>query len=148
MLNERLLWMAPALRARNAKAYEVEIVSAPSRIGGQIAQDRARPIPLPEQEWLLNGRRVDRVVGVRDGEAARIVVPDPRWFALQKLWLADKPQRDPQKKGKDRKQGSTLLDAIWLTMRHYPLDNAFYDELPAALRPYFESWEAQKPTRG
>ncbi|MVZ98091.1 hypothetical protein EUU23_10345 [Sphingorhabdus sp. IMCC26285] len=135
-------------QARNAKAYEVEILSAPSRIGGQIAQDRPRPIPLPEQEWLLNGRRVDRVVGVRDGEAARIVVPDPRWFALQKLWLADKPQRDPQKKGKDRKQGSALLDAVWLTMRHYPLDDVFYDELPAALRPYFERWEAQKPTRG
>ena len=134
-------------QARNAKAYEVEILSAPSRIGGQAAQDKPKPVALPEQEWLLNGRRVDRVVGVRDGEAARIVVPDPRWFALQKLWLAEKPERDPQKKGKDRKQGFALLDAIWLTMRHYPLDNGFYDELPADLRPYFESWEAQKPTR-
>ena len=76
------------------------------------------------------------------------MVPGPRWFALQKLWLAEKPQRDPQKKGKDRNQDNALLDAIWLTMRHYPLDNAFYDELPAALTPYFESWEAQKPTRG
>ena len=134
-------------QARNAKAYEVEILSAPSRIGGQTAQDKPKPVALPEQEWLLNGRRVDRVVGVRDGEAARIVVPDPRWFALQKLWLAEKPERDPQKKGKDRKQGFALLDAIWLTMRHYPLDNGFYDELPADLRPYFESWEAKKPTR-
>jgi hypothetical protein len=86
-------------QARNAKAYEVEILSAPSRIGGQIAQDRPRPIPLPEQEWLLNGRRVDRVVGVRDGEAARMVAPDPRWFALQKLWMAAKPERAPQKPG-------------------------------------------------
>lgn len=134
-------------QARNAKAYEVEILSAPSRIGGQIAQDRPRPIPLPEQEWLLNGRQVDRVVGVRDGEAARMVVPDPRWFALQKLWLAEKPERDPQKKSKDRKQGNALLDAVWLTMRHYPIDNAFYEELPDALRPHFKLWEAQKPLR-
>jgi hypothetical protein len=43
-------------QARNAKAYEVEILSAPSRIGGQIAKDRPKPIPLTEQEWLLNGR--------------------------------------------------------------------------------------------
>jgi hypothetical protein len=85
---------------------------------------------------------------VRDGKAARIVVPDPRWFALQKLWIAEKPGRDPQKKGKDRKQGSALLDAVWLTMRHYPLDTAFYDQLPAALKPYFESWETQKPASG
>lgn len=136
-----------SFQARNAKAYEVEILSAPSRVGGQVAQDRPRPIPLPEQEWLLNGRRVDRVVGVRDGEAARILVPDPRWFALQKLWLAEKPERDPQKKDKDRKQGSALLDAIWLSMRHYPLDTGFYNALPADLRPYFERWDAQKPSR-
>jgi hypothetical protein len=69
-------------QARNAKAYEGEILSAPSRVGGQIAQDRRCPIPLPEQEWLLYGRRVDRVVGVRDGDAARLAALDPRWFAL------------------------------------------------------------------
>ncbi len=134
-------------QARNAKAYEVEILSAPSRIGGQIAQDRPRPFPLPEQEWLLNGRRVDRVVGVRDGEAARMVVPDPRWFALQKLWMAEKPGRDPQKRPKDRKQGIALLDAVWLAMRHYPIDGAFYEELPDALKPHFELWDSQKPLR-
>ena len=135
-------------QARNAKAYEVEILSAPSRVGGQIVQDRPRPIPLPEQEWLLNGRRVDRVVGVRDGEAARIVVPDPRWFALQKLWMAEKPERNPQKKPKDRRQGTALLDAVWLAMRQYPMGDAFYDELPHELKPHFERWDAQKPQRG
>lgn len=135
-------------QARNAKAYEVEILAAPSRIGGQLAQDRPRPIPLPEQEWLLNGRRIDRVVGVRDGEAARMVVPDPRWFALQKLWMAQKPERNPQKKPKDHKQGLALLDAVWLSMHHYPIDDAFYEQLPDALKPHLDSWEAQKPQRG
>jgi hypothetical protein len=134
-------------QARNAKAYEVEILSAPSRASGQIAQDRPRPIPLPEQEWLLNGRRVDRVVGVRDGEAARMVAPDPRWFALQKLWMAEKPDRDPQKIAKDHKQGIAVLDAVWIAMRHYPIDDAFIAELPDALRPHFERWNGQKPTR-
>ncbi len=134
-------------QARNAKAYEIEILSAPSRIGGQIARDKPRPVPLPEQEWLLNGRPIDRVVGVRDGEAARLVVPDPRWFALQKLWMAKKPERNPQKKPKDRKQGIALLNAVWQTMPHYPLDSAFYNALPGELKPHFELWEAQKPVR-
>lgn len=134
-------------QARNAKAYEVEILSAPSRIGGQVSHDRPRPIPLPEQEWLLNGRPVDRVVGVRDSEAARMVVPDPRWFALQKLWMAEKPRRDPQKKPKDRKQGNAVLDAVWVAMRHYPLDENFYKELPDELKPHFEQWDAEKPQR-
>ena len=134
-------------QARNAKAYEVEILSAPSRVAGQALKDRPRPVPLPEQEWLLMGRPVDRVVGVRDGEAARMVVPDPRWFALQKLWMAEKPERDAQKKPKDRKQGRALLDAVWLTMRHYPLNDAFYEELPPELRPHYEAWDKEKPRR-
>ncbi|RZF60959.1 hypothetical protein EWE75_20140 [Sphingomonas populi] len=134
-------------QARNAKAYEVEILSAPSRIKGQAARDKPRPVPLPEQEWLLNGRPIDRVVGVRDGEAARMVVPDPRWFALQKLWMAEKPERNPQKKPKDRKQGIALLNAVWQTMRHYPLDGEFFGALPDELKPHFEVWNAQKPER-
>lgn len=134
-------------QARNARAYEIEILSAPSRVGGQTERDKPRPIPLPEQEWLLNGRPVDRVVGVRDGEAARLVVPDPRWFALQKLWMAEKPERNPQKKPKDRKQGIALLNAVSQTMPHYPLDTAFYDALPGALKPHFERWDTQKPER-
>lgn len=134
-------------QARNAKAYEIEILAAPSRISGQIARDKPRPVPLPEQEWLLNGRPIDRVVGVRDGEAARLVVPDPRWFALQKLWMSEKPERNPQKKPKDRKQGTALLNAVWQTMPHYGLDSAFYDQLPDPLKPHFELWDAQKPPR-
>ncbi|WP_341713894.1 GSU2403 family nucleotidyltransferase fold protein [Erythrobacter sp.] len=134
-------------QARNAKAYEVEVLSAPSRVAGQSPKDRPRPVPLPEQEWLLMGRPVDRVVGVRDGEAARMVVPDPRWFALQKLWMAEKPERAAQKKPKDLKQGRALLDAVWLTMRHYPLNDAFYEELPAELRPHYEDWDKEKPRR-
>lgn len=132
-------------QARNAKAYEIEILSAPSRIGGQIGRDKPRPVPLPEQEWLLNGRRIDRVVGVQGGDAARLIVPDPRWFALQKLWMAEKPERNPQKKPKDRKQGIALLNAVWQTMPHYRLDDAFHDALPVELKPFFELWDAQKP---
>jgi hypothetical protein len=40
-----------------------------------------------------------------------------------------------------------LLDVIWLTMRHYPINDAFYAELPDELRPHFERWNARKPQR-
>jgi hypothetical protein len=81
-------------QARNAAAYEVELLIAPSRTGSLARTDQPRPIPMPEQEWLLEGQTVDRVVVGRDGSPARIVAPDPRWFALQKLWLADQSKRD------------------------------------------------------
>lgn len=134
-------------QARNAKAYEIEILSAPSRIAGQTGRDKPRPVPLPEQEWLLEGRSIDRVVGVYGADAARLVVPDPRWFALQKLWMAQKPERNPQKKPKDQKQGMALLNAVWQAMPHYPLDRGFYDTLPPELKPHFELWDTQKPER-
>lgn len=108
-------------QARNAGAYEVEILVAPSRADAMARTDRPRPVPLPEQEWLLHGKPVSRVVACRDGSPARIVAPDPRWFALQKLWMADKPQRNALKRPKDRRQGLLLLGAIADAMPHYPL---------------------------
>lgn len=131
-------------QARNAKAYEVEILVAPSRAATMARTDRPRPIPLPEQEWLLLGRAVDQVVICRDGSPARIVAPDPRWFALQKLWMADQPKRNRLKRGKDEKQALLLLDAIAASMPHYPLDTAFEAELPGELAPYFVRWSDQR----
>ena len=112
-------------QARNADAYEVELLIAPSRADALARRDRPRPIPLPEQEWLLLGTPVDQVVPCRDGSAARIVAPDPRWFALHKLWLGRQAKRDPLKRRKDLAQGNAVLEAVAQAMPHYPLDAAF-----------------------
>lgn len=129
-------------QARNAAAYEVELLVAPSRAATLAASDNPRPIALPEQEWLLLGRPVDQVVPCRDATAARMVVPDPRWFALHKLWLADQDKRNPFKRGKDRAQGLGVLDAVRDAMPHYPLDTDFVADLPPELVPYYERWSA------
>ena len=132
-------------QARNAKAYEVELLVAPSRAGTLSPADRPRPVPLPEQEWLLLGRRVNQVVACRDGSPARIVAPDPRWFALHKLWMAAQAKRNPLKRPKDRKQGLALLDAVAEAMPHYPLDAEFVAELPVELLPFWDEWRGQVP---
>ena len=130
-------------QARNAKAYEVELLVAPSRAGTLNSKDRPRPLALPEQEWLLLGHPVDHVVGCRDGSPARIVAPDPRWFALHKLWMAAQPKRNPLKRTKDRKQGIALLNTVAEAMPRFPLDKAFENELPDDLRPHFRVWKAE-----
>lgn len=134
-----------SFQARNAKAYEVEILAAPSRAANMARTDRPQPIPLPEQEWLLEGRSVDQVVICRDGSPARIVAPDPRWFALQKLWMSEQSKRHPLKRGKDLKQALLILDAIAEAMPHYPLDDAFEAGLPGELAPYYVRWAEQRP---
>lgn len=132
-------------QARNAKAYEVEMLAAPSRAATMFRSDRPKPVPLPEQEWLLLGQPVDHVVICRDASPARVVAPDPRWFALQKLWMARQAKRNPLKRGKDLKQGRALLDAVHEAMPQYPLDAAFEDSLPAELTGDYAEWKAGRP---
>lgn len=129
-------------QARNAKAYEVEILVAPSRAGTLGRSDRPKPVPLPEQEWLLLGRPVDQVVACRDGTPVRILAPDPRWFALQKLWMSEKDRRNPLKRPKDRRQGIALFNAVAEAMPQYPMDPSFEAEIPGELMPYYQEWRS------
>lgn len=131
-------------QARNSSAYEIELLVAPSRAGTLAKTDNPRPIPLPEQEWLLLGKPVDQVVPCRDATAARMVAPDPRWFALHKLWLAGQDKRNPFKRGKDRMQGLGVLDAVAEAMPHYPLDDAFVASIPPELMGFWRSWEERR----
>lgn len=131
-------------QARNAEAYEVEILVAPSRAGGMRAHDRPRPVPMPAQEWLLRGQQLDHVVVARDGSPARLYVPDPRWYALHKLWMAKQDDRNPLKRSKDAQQGSVVLAAVQKAMPQYALDDAFESSLPDPLLAIYSAWKAQQ----
>ena len=128
-------------QAVSSDGYEVELLAAPS----------THPLPkneafdpmasLIEQEWLLKGTAVSVVVATVRGRAAPLVVPDPRWMALHKLWLADKPERRADKKEKDRRQGTVLLDAArYFLQASHPLNIDFVLELPEELRLHFDQW--------
>ena len=132
-------------QAVSSDGYEVELLAAPS----------THPLPkneafdpmasLVEQEWLLKGTAVSVVVATIRGRAAPLVVPDPRWMALHKLWLADKPERRADKKDKDRRQGNVLLDAArYFLQTSHPLNIDFVLELPEELRPHFDQWCAAR----
>lgn len=104
-----------------------------------------RSVPMDDHDWLLPGMRISHVLPCFGGIAARIEAPDPRWFALQKLWLADKPERNPLKKPKDRALGLAVLDLVAGHMPQFELDKNFLDELPDPLAPYFEQWLSNRP---
>lgn len=126
-------------QARNAAAYEVELLLAPSLSSGFPANEPIRPVPLPEQEWLLHGRPLTHVVFDMSNQPVRLVVPDPRWMALHKLWLANKPDRNPLKKPKDLEQGRRLLTAVRQSMPHFPFDEAFIRDVPSELQLYLHA---------
>jgi hypothetical protein len=134
-------------QARNAKAYEIELLVAPSRAATLAAREKPRPVPLPEQEWLLEGRWVDQVVIGRDAAPARILAPDPRWYALHKLWMGAQAKRNPLKRSKDQRQGQALLNAVAMEMPQFPLDKDFEAQLPDALSPFYAEWARGRPAR-
>lgn len=133
-------------QARNAKAHEIELLAAPSTIGGMNRTDQPKPIPLPEQEWLLRGTFLSHTVTGLDGSPARIAAPDPRWFALQKLWLSQQNKRNPLKRGKDFAQGNAVLNAVREAMPHYPLGQEFEIFIPDELVPFWVAWKERSST--
>jgi hypothetical protein len=121
--------------------YEVELLAAPSTHPLPKDEGFDPKATLVEQEWLLLGRPVSVVVATTRGRVSPLVVPDPRWMALHKLWLADKKERRADKKEKDRRQGKVLLDAVRYFMHDtYPINIDFVFELPDELRPVFDAW--------
>jgi hypothetical protein len=132
-------------QAVNKEGYEVELRAAPSCHPLPKEQGFAPMATLVEQEWLLLGRPVSAVVATVRGRACPLTVPDPRFMALHKLWLADKPERNPAKKEKDRRQGHVLLDAVRHFMESsHPLNVDFVFEIPDMLRPTFDAWCAER----
>lgn len=130
-----------SFQARNAKAYEVELLSSPL-IQAQLPRGEIHPLPLEEQEWLLMGTPLDHVVGSLSPQpiAARIVAPDPRWMALHKMWLSRQSKRKAAKRPKDARQGALLLLAVEERMPQYPLDAGFEAALPKPLKPIYREW--------
>ena len=92
-------------QALDADGYEVKLLAAPSCHPLPKEETFAPMQTLIEQEWLLLGSPVSAVVATERGRACPLTVPDPRFMGLHKLWLADKPERNPVKEGKDRRQG-------------------------------------------
>ena len=129
-------------QAVNDEGYEVELLVAPSQLKNLSSDEVFSPVAgLFEQEWLLKGEPLRHVAITQDNKPCSLYVPDPRWMALHKLWLADQPKRNALKRDKDRTQGHVLLDAARLFPDvSYPIDLNFALELPQELRDIFLAW--------
>ena len=132
-------------QALDADGYEVALLAAPSCHPLPKKEAFAPMQTLIEQEWLLLGSPVSAVVATERGRACPLTVPDPRFMGLHKLWLADKPERNPVKRDKDRRQGDVLLDAVRHFMQaSHPLNVDFLFSVPDDLRATFDGWCAER----
>lgn len=90
-------------------------------------------VPIDGLTWLLNVPRFEAVAMAEDGYAVRLMTVDPRAFALHKLWVAGREDRDPLKRPRDRAQARAAADLArrWLGLE---LDDEALSGLPKEVR--------------
>ncbi|MBI3370851.1 MAG: hypothetical protein HY017_03705 [Betaproteobacteria bacterium] len=118
----------------NKDGYKIDLLTNNSVAPHYSTALPWKPEALEGQEWLLLGKPVNAVLIDFEGWPVQIAVPDPRYFALHKLWLSKRKGRPAAKRVKDERQGKALMEAIKKHMDHYALDDEFVAKLPAALR--------------
>lgn len=77
--------------------------------------------PLPPEagnlQYLEASPKFSQVVVGQDGSPATLMAPDPRAFALHRLWLSQQEERDAALRARDLEQA---LAVAALTLRHLP----------------------------
>ena len=73
--------------------------------------------PMAGIEWLLRAPQFEQTIVGGDGKPLRIVVPDPRAFALHKLWVSRRDNRDPLKRPRDVMHARIVANLIRTYLR-------------------------------
>ena len=134
-----------SFRAVNKDGFYVDLVkqmASPPWKNGEPARLAAKdltPSDLPNIKWLLSSEKFSSIVIGQDGQPAPMVAPDPRAFAVYKLWLSTQPDREPDKQRRDRLQALAMADLLRAKFPHLPLDDTAQRMFPKALR---------QPTKG
>ena len=117
---------------RNNKGLVVDFITSPEGEKHTL-KEYLKPIGIPGQEWLTALPSVTSIVIDDQGLPLRFEVPDPRLFALHKLWIAQNPKRNALKRQKDIQQGKAIIELLENKIMHLHFDQEFCKHLPAAL---------------
>ena len=78
----------------------------------ETKSDDLQPSPVEGQGWLVNARNISATLIDQRGHALKMSAPDPRVFAIHKLWLSGLKSRDPLKKGRDKLQATLVASLV------------------------------------
>ncbi len=128
-------------RAVNRDGFMVDLITAAGR-DLRRRSPRARlsrdvedleAAEIGKLQWLVEAPRFTAVAIAENGLPVWMVAADPRFFAAHKLWLAEREDREPEKRGRDRLQGEVVAGLLAGALSSLPLDDASLSQLPAAL---------------
>jgi len=107
-----------SFRAVNRDGYMVDLVKpAPREILTKEVRQMGAPgdleaVEIRNLQWLAASPKFEHTVIGDDGYPANIVAPDPRAFALHKLWLSTQPDREPIKRKRDYNQALAVCGTV------------------------------------
>jgi hypothetical protein len=84
-------------------------------------------------DWLQNSPPFDAVAIDEKGEPVRIVAPDPRVWAVHKLWLSRRADRQPVKRQRDAAQAEAVAALVATYLTHLPFEAEQLRMLPKEL---------------
>ncbi len=140
-----------SFRAVNRSGFMVDLIEPLSKSplhqpesGLSNHQDDLVSVPIEGLAWLVSAPKSEAVILDETGLPLRMVTIDSRVFALHKLWLSEKADRDPLKKRRDRQQSNV---AAQIAQHHLGLsfDAQELSALPAALRQMKDRLEMSPP---
>jgi hypothetical protein len=128
-----------SFRAVNQAGYMVDLIK-PEPKSILIVEDRQvgsgddlMATEIKNLHWLISAPKFDQVVIGEDGFAAAMVVPDPRAFAVHKLWLSNQRDRDALKKKRDRSQALAVCKLILQYMPEFEIKKEDLRMFPEAI---------------
>ncbi|MBF0120306.1 MAG: nucleotidyltransferase domain-containing protein [Desulfobacterales bacterium] len=119
-----------SFRAINKEGFMVDLIKAeprpifkqePTQMGNSYD---LKAVEIKNLQWLLSSPKFSHIVIGDDGYPASIAVPDPRAFALHKLWISKQDDREPIKKKRDFAQAVAVAKLIIQYLPQYSFDSA------------------------
>ncbi len=130
-----------SFRASNRDGYLVDLIRPEAK---DLMRDKSKPAltDLPEDlqgaaifglGWLVNSPKMEAVAIDERGYPVRMVVIDPRAFALHKAWVSKREDREPIRAQRDFEQAKAAAVIATRYLRQ-PFDSPELAALPSSLR--------------
>jgi hypothetical protein len=130
-----------SFRAVNAKGFMVDLIKPVPKAASAVEKARIGSDPndmtaaeIEGLAWLQSSPQIEQIAIDARGFPVRLSVPDPRAYALHKLWLAERPDRDPLKRRRDVRQAAAVTAVVVRYLPQMRFDDPGLAALPEKLR--------------
>lgn len=101
------------LVAANSQGYVVDLLCPETDDLKSITPaNDLEPTQIAGVEWLLASPRQTEIVIAQDGWPLQMIVPEPRTFALHKLWVSRRADRQAIKKPRDAAHARVVAELV------------------------------------